>query len=144
MNRLAVVVAALLGSAVVAHGGETDRYRLEKTQDGYVRMDTQSGEMSICREQSAQLVCKLAADERTAFEDEIDRLGAAMNALDARVAALERAPSAKLESALPTDEELEKTMGTVERLLRKFMGIVKDLEPAPQANPSAPADPQKT
>ena len=42
--------------------------------NGYVRMDTQTGEMSICEEKSGQLVCKMAADERTAFQDEIDRL----------------------------------------------------------------------
>ena len=63
-------------SPAVACADETDRYRLEKSDNGYVRMDTQTGEMSICEERSGQLVCKLAADERAAFEDEIDRLQA--------------------------------------------------------------------
>ena len=39
-------------------------------------MDTQTGEMSICEERSGQLVCKLAADERSAFQDDVDRLEA--------------------------------------------------------------------
>jgi hypothetical protein len=33
-----------------AWAAEPDRYRLEKTESGYVRMDTRTGEMSICEE----------------------------------------------------------------------------------------------
>src|SRR5690606_29834596 len=67
------LTAALLAGAG-AHAQDAQRYRLEKSNDGFVRMDTQTGAMSICEEKGAQLVCRAAADERTAFQEEIERL----------------------------------------------------------------------
>ncbi|MCK5748272.1 MAG: hypothetical protein KAH44_18790, partial [Oricola sp.] len=66
------LLAPLLAAAPAS--AENGRYVMEKTGEGYVRMDTASGEMSICTEKNGQLVCKLAADERAAFQDALDRL----------------------------------------------------------------------
>jgi flagellar motility protein MotE (MotC chaperone) len=84
--------------------------------------------MSICEERSGQLVCKMAADERAAFQDEVDRLQGSVKALDERVAKLENSLSARLESQLPSEEDFNKTMGYMERFLRGFMDIVKDMD----------------
>ncbi|MET3578275.1 flagellar motility protein MotE (MotC chaperone) [Mesorhizobium robiniae] len=125
-----VLIPAALVSLVAASAfsEEADRYRLEKSANGYVRMDTQTGAMSICEERSGQLVCKMAADERTAFQDEVDRLQSSVKALDERVVKLENSLSARLESTLPSEEDFNKTMSYMERFLRGFMGIVKDME----------------
>ncbi|MCG7508893.1 hypothetical protein [Mesorhizobium retamae] len=124
-----IVPAALAGLlAAPAFAEDANRYKLEKTNDGYVRMDTQTGAMSICSERDGQLVCRVAADERTAFQDEVDRLQGTIKALDERVTKLENSLTARLESKLPTEEEFNKTMGYMERFLRGFMGIVKDME----------------
>ena len=125
-----VLIPAALVSLVAAsaYSEETDRYRLEKSDNGYVRMDTQTGAMSICEEHSGQLVCKMAADERAAFQDEIDRLENSVKALDQRVVTLENSLSARFESTLPSEEDFNKTMSYMERFLRGFMGIVKDME----------------
>lgn len=121
-----------------ASAAEPDRYRLEKTPDGYVRMDTRTGEMSVCQEKWGELVCKMAADERTAVQDEIERLQTEMKALEDRlgtvkaledrVAKLENSLTAKIEQSLPTEEDFNKTMGYMERFFRGFMAIVKDFE----------------
>jgi flagellar motility protein MotE (MotC chaperone) len=125
-----VLIPAALVSLVAASAfsEETDRYRLEKSANGYVRMDTQTGAMSICEERSGQLVCKMAADERAAFQDEVDRLQNSVKALDERVVKLENSLSARFESTLPSEEDFNKTMSYMERFLRGFMGIVKDME----------------
>ena len=125
-----VLIPAALVSLVAASAfsEETDRYRLEKSANGYVRMDTQTGAMSICEERTGQLVCKMAADERAAFQDEVDRLQSSMKAMDERVTKLENSLSARLESKLPSEEDFDKTMSYMERFLRGFMGIVKDME----------------
>ncbi|CCV03135.1 conserved exported hypothetical protein [Mesorhizobium metallidurans STM 2683] len=125
-----VLIPAALVSLVAASAfsEETDRYKLEKSANGYVRMDTQTGAMSICEERTGQLVCKVAADERAAFQDEIDRLQGSVKALDERVAKLENSLSARLESQLPSEEDFNKTMGYMERFLRGFMDIVKDMD----------------
>src|SRR5690606_29020277 len=81
-----------------AHANDAERYRLEKSADGYVRMDTRTGAMSICEEKEGQLVCRVAADERSAFQDEIDRLQEQVKSLDERVVKLENSLTQRLES----------------------------------------------
>ncbi|TIS04904.1 MAG: hypothetical protein E5X09_21840, partial [Mesorhizobium sp.] len=105
--------------------------------------DTQTGAMSICEERSGQLVCKLAADERSAFQDEIDRLQSTVKALDERVAKLENSLSARLESQLPSEEDFNKTMSYMERFFRSFMDIVKDIDRQEGDGGTKPS-PQKT
>ncbi|MDX8511059.1 hypothetical protein [Mesorhizobium captivum] len=140
-----ILIPAALCSLVAASANseETDRYRLEKSANGYVRMDTQTGAMSVCEERSGQLVCKMAADERAALQDEIDRLQISVKALDERVAKLENSPSARLESNLPSEEDFNKTMNYMERFFRRFMDIVKDMDKENGDGGSKP-DPQKT
>ncbi|MER8500949.1 MULTISPECIES: hypothetical protein [unclassified Mesorhizobium] len=125
-----VLIPAALVSLITASAfsEEADRYRLEKSANGYVRMDTQTGAMSLCEERSGQLVCKTAADERAAFQDEVDRLQNSVKALDERVAKLENSLAARFESTLPSEEDFNKTMGYMERFLRSFMDIVKDMD----------------
>ncbi|TGV61905.1 hypothetical protein EN803_38185, partial [Mesorhizobium sp. M2D.F.Ca.ET.160.01.1.1] len=86
-----ILIPAALVSLVAAsaYSEETDRYRLEKSATGYIHMDTQTGAMSICEDRSGQLVCKMAADERAAYQDEVDRLQTSMKAMDERVTRLE-------------------------------------------------------
>ncbi|TGQ44641.1 MULTISPECIES: hypothetical protein [unclassified Mesorhizobium] len=140
-----VLIPAALVSLVAASAfsEEPERYRLEKSANGYVRMDTQTGAMSICEERSGQLVCKMAADERAALQDEIDQLQSSVKALDERVAKLESSPTARLESTLPTEEEFNKTMSYMERFLRGFMDIVKDMDKDSGEDGAKPS-PQKT
>lgn len=135
------IVAMLV--AATANSEETDRYRLEKSENGgYVRMDTQTGAMSMCEEQSGQLVCRMAADERAAFQDEVDRLQTSVKALDERVAKLENSLSSRLESSLPSEEEFDRTMSYMERFMRGFMGIVKEMDK--DGGETAKPAPQKT
>lgn len=127
MQKLAVAVAVigLPCLATLAAAQEVERYQLEKTDRGYVRLDTQTGAMSLCEERDSQLICRPAADERAAAEDEIDRLSESVRALERRVAALEKAP---VSSGLPSEEEFDRTMGYMQRFFRGFMDIVKEYD----------------
>jgi hypothetical protein len=129
LARLFCSLGVIAGTAFLslpALAQDEARYQLEKTADGYVRLDKQTGDVSICKEQSGQLVCRAAADDRNSLADEIGRI-------DSRLASVEK----KLESGdtsgfssnndLPTEEEFEKTMGYMEKFFRRFMGIVRDL-----------------
>jgi hypothetical protein len=129
MRSLALAVSALLitGFAGFAHSEDVDRYRIEKTDKGYVRMDTRTGEVSNCEEATGQLVCRIAADERLALQDEIERLQARLDALDARVAKLEAQPSIP-KALVPSDEEIDKSLDAMEKFFHRFMGIVKEFD----------------
>jgi exonuclease VII small subunit len=134
-----VVVATLLAGSVQAEG--EGRYRMEKTESGLVRLDTVTGEVSLCREQDGQIVCRMAADERAAFEKELDLL-------TQRVEALEKGGTTEktdVKPSLPTDEEIDRTLGIMEKMMQRFMGIVKNLEDGEEETaPGKDAIPQKT
>jgi hypothetical protein len=108
----------LLLAPAPALAQEGDRYQLERTEDGYVRLDTRTGEMSSCREE--------------AVEEGADRLRADLEALERRVTALEES---KGSGGLPSDEELDRTLGFMEKFFRTFMGLAREWsedEPAPE------------
>lgn len=136
MRRLTAPCLFLCLISVPASAEDTVRYSLEKTADGYVRMDKESGEMSVCKESDGQLVCRLAADERSAYESASAALSKRLDVLEQKVAALEGG-AAKSLNVLPSEEEFDKTLSMMERFFRRFMGVVKDLE-------SEQGGPQKT
>lgn len=123
---LQTTATALLLATVPATADE-GRFQLEKSSNGYVRLDTQTGEMSICRQQQSQLVCRVAAEERAAFQDEIDRLDLALEALERRMSAIEK-DSRLDKKELPSDEEFERTLGYMEKFLRRFKDIIEDFD----------------
>jgi len=141
MRLIDIVVPATLALAPAAAIAQENnaRFALEKSADGFVRMDRVTGEMSICQETGGQLVCKMAADDRTAFENELDRMQENIDALSKRVAILESAPR----SLMPTDEEFDQTMTYMQRFFRGFMDIVKEWDRDLRGNEPEPP-PQRT
>ena len=109
--------AALAGMPGTVAAQET-RYQLQRTDDGFARIDTRTGEVSSCRERGDQLVCRMAADERTALMDHIDDLETRIEALEARE------PS----GAMPTTEDIDQALTLMDRFMRGFVGIVRDME----------------
>lgn len=128
---ISLVFLAVLGAT--AHAQDAERYRLEKTEHGYIRMDTQTGAMSICTEKDAQLICRLAADESAARDAQAELLHARVDQLEKRVAKLEAAP--RTSEAVPSEKEFDQGLDRMESFFRRFMGIVRDLETEPKAQP---------
>lgn len=50
------------------------RFAFHPIQDGYLRLDTRSGEVASCRQSASGWVCVLAPDERLALDSELGRL----------------------------------------------------------------------
>ena len=116
----ALLATALIGGDAKARDGEpsVERYQLQRTESGFARIDTQTGEVSTCTERGEQLVCRMAADERSALIEKIDEL-------EERVVALEGSGVGR---ALPSDAEMDRAIGLMERFMRGFVGIVRDLD----------------
>lgn len=128
MGMILLAGTACLTAAGAALAQDAARYQLERSGEGYIRLDRTTGEMSFCAEKTGRIVCRMAADERDALVDEIARLQSRVGAFESRLAALEAAAPAAPEPSLPSEEEFEKTMGYMERFFRRFMDVVKDLE----------------
>lgn len=140
MRHGTMLAAAALTALSVAPSvaQDVERYRLERTDDGYVRLDTTTGRTTLCQERSGQLVCKMAVEERSAFEGQIDDLEARIDALENRLATLEAGGRSE---ELPSEEEFEQTLGYMERFFRRFMGIVEEFDREEKTTqPAPPAD----
>lgn len=132
------VLSALTGLALVwsmspSPAQDMQRYSMEKTEAGIIRLDRQTGEFALCKEQAGKIECaetkpaQLSNDERTVL------LEKQVADLTARIAKLEKSGVAN--STLPSEEEFEKGLGYMERFMRSFMGVAKSLdEPAPVPN----------
>jgi hypothetical protein len=127
-----------MATAPVAEAQDSDlRFSIEKTPDGYVRMDRRTGDMSVCADVAGQFTCRPANEERGRWQAELDRLSLRVSDLEMRLSAVETRPS----DALPTEEQFEQGLTLMERFLRRFMGIAKDLE---NENARQPGPAQKT
>jgi hypothetical protein len=76
---IAVAFAAVLLAAPAAADEATPdtaggRYLFSKQADGFLRLDTQSGAVALCSQQSVGWACKAAPEDRSVLENEIARL----------------------------------------------------------------------
>ena len=134
MKAIAIALTGfLLPVAVGAAQVDTARFQLERSGDRFVRLDRQTGAMSLCEEKDGALVCHMAADERAAYEAELDRLSE-------RVTALEKTVASGSRNDLPSDAEVDRTIGIMERMMRSFMGMVREF----QTEEGSKTLPQKT
>lgn len=132
MKTIAIGLATLLLPAtLLAAEPDAARFQLERSGDHFVRLDKQTGAMSLCEEKEGSLVCRMAADERAAYEDELDRLSD-------RVSALEN--KSIVNKALPSDAEIDRSISIMEKMMKSFMGVVKQFQ---EDEKTAPL-PQKT
>ncbi|MGC0052270.1 hypothetical protein ACNSPG_04295 [Brucella pituitosa] len=122
---------SLLGTSFVASGAyaeENGRYRLEGTETGYVRLDTRTGALSVCNEQQGQLICKMATEDREAYENDLSDLQDRVKKLEDKVTALEAGGASATAPKLPTDAEFEQSLGYMERFMRRFMDVTKSFD----------------
>ena len=135
------LLTAALIAPLAANAAEQDaaRFQLERSGDHFVRLDRQTGAMSLCVEQDGNLVCRMAADERAAYETALDRLTERVEALEKTMAADGAAGAAAPQT--PTDAQVDRTIGIMEKMMRSFMGIVRQFQEEEQQDKTLP---QKT
>jgi hypothetical protein len=136
------LTAAVLASPV-ANAEGTGRYVFDKSDNGIVRLDTQTGEMSTCEQKARQLTCQPAVEENQASASEIERLNQKVDRLEKQLADLEkRVVSPK--DLLPSDEQVDRTLGIMERFFRRFLDIVRDFDNTFQQDQQPRTAPEKT
>ncbi|PPD41407.1 MAG: hypothetical protein CTY15_13610 [Methylocystis sp.] len=130
--KLLLALAALSLAPAPALAGETpsivapegERFTLQQTEGGFLRMNKDTGAVSFCSVKDGVSVCRLSADERTAYEAEIERL----RAENARLKTAGAAPGKP--STLPGEVEFEKALSFTERFLRRIMRLFKEEAPS--------------
>ena len=142
-NFVMLVVACLaLGGpaqAQPAPDSENGRYSFSSVPDGMLRLDTRTGQVSLCARQDAGWACNSVPDERQALEHEITRLQRENGALKKEMLArnlplpggVSGAPSGaqqrelRLNVPLPSDAEIDRMMSTFEKMWRRLIDMVQ-------------------
>lgn len=124
-----LIAAAFLFTVPAVAQDQPGRYTMKDIEDGILRLDTQTGHVSYCREKSESWVCETAADDRSALDDEIARLDEKNRQLQRRIAELEKQPGKveKNQLNLPSDEDMDQIMGFMERFMRRFYAFAQSL-----------------
>ncbi|WP_105437122.1 hypothetical protein [Neorhizobium sp. T25_13] len=136
MKTLALMTCALLlPLAASAQQPQTSRFQLQRTETGIVRLDTETGAMTLCRDENGTLACRMQPDERAAYEQELDRLAKRVTALEER---LSNIPPDALPKALPSDAEVDRSLSIMEKFMRRFMAIVGEFADEREADKPQP------
>lgn len=69
-----------------------NRYNFDRVADSFMRLDTVTGEVSVCGEHPAGWTCQAVPEDRAALDNEIGRLQKENAALKAGLAALREPP----------------------------------------------------
>jgi hypothetical protein len=134
------ITAVCLSAPVFADDATPDtnggRYTLNKVTEGFVRLDTQTGEVALCSQRTVGWACQVAPEDRAAFESEIARLRGENAAL--KQALLSRglplpsgatpAPSGSHDNditiRLPGNADIDRAVAYVGRLWNRFVDAV--------------------
>ena len=142
MFRTLVIAPFLLLAAPAAaqNAPDTDngRYTLNRTDDGYLRLDQQTGHVSVCTRRELGWACHPVPDERSALEEEIARLQKDNATLKKDMLArgiappgtpqAKAQPKAEPDGKSPTDAEIDRAMATAERIWRRFVEMIARLQ----------------
>jgi hypothetical protein len=139
---IAVAVAVLIGPAigpVLADEATSDteggRYVFSKQANGFLRLDTRSGAVSLCTEQPVGWACQAAPEDRAVFENEIARLQSENAALKKVLLAhglslppgvAPDAPTAQndLTLRLPSDADIDRAIAFVGHVWQRFIDAI--------------------
>jgi hypothetical protein len=145
-SRLLVVVAgsALVVAGAVAQPSSPDggdaRFTFHRADDGYLRLDGRSGQVSMCNRRASGWQCQLVPDERLALEAEISRLQSDNAALKKEL--LTRSlplpggmapdqPGSKSQvqrPPLPDDAEINRVMAVMEKIWKRMVEMILSVQ----------------
>jgi hypothetical protein len=145
----AALIVALPGAPAFAQAPEkqtaapveTPRYTMHPVPGGVMRLDTRLGLMSLCVSKESTFVCRPVADERSATDDELARLMKENMELKEKLAALQKNGNGTFPAlprftppkalTLPDEQEMDRAMTLLEKMMRRFITIMREEGQAP-------------
>lgn len=136
--------------AAPSPGNDDGRYTFHRVQDNFVRLDGRTGDVSVCGREAMGWTCRAVPDERVALEAAIGRLQgdnatlkrellarglplpSGMKADPPAVADANKAPAKPadpgLSPKLPSDAEVDRVMGFIEKVWRRLVELMVDFQ----------------
>jgi hypothetical protein len=117
-----------LAAPVEAPDSANGRFAMTPVADGFLRLDTRTGQVSLCTLAAGQVQCRAGADERAALEGEIDRLTRENTRLKTV------APAAPQAAEVEEERRFDRALDRAERFMRRMMQLFR--ESGPKTPPS--------
>jgi cell division protein FtsB len=146
MRILTLAIAAVLACALVpalaqdgAQPNVPSRYSFNRVDDGFLRLDNQSGQLAFCSAHTVGWACQAVPEDRAALDKEIARLQDEVASLKAEIAALRAPPprppadltppsADKSEDAAKLREDLERARVAIENAWRRLVEIIVNFQ----------------
>jgi len=139
VTGLVLAEAAAWAQSAVPEGDDS-RYTFNRVDDGYLRLDGRTGQVSICARRPVGWTCAAVPDERAALEAEIARLQGENTAVKKELLARNlplpgtvkpEPPAAEPEQPrlqLPNDADLNKVVNFIEKIWRRLVEMIATLQ----------------
>jgi hypothetical protein len=126
MLRPFLLVISIILTAPGAGAAEiTSRYVLEKVEQGFLRLDSETGVMALCAAKAGVWQCETVKDNGLGPTQEIARLRAENETLKSRLAEMEKAsPPVKL----PSDKEVDRMMDIFGKMFDRFLDFAREMD----------------
>ena len=121
---LLVVTIVFTGSSALA-AEITGRYVLEKVEQGFLRLDRETGAMALCAAKAGVWECDAIKDQGLDLTAELARLKAENEKLKTRVAELEKAVGV---TKLPSDQEVDRMMDIFGKMFDRFLDFAREMD----------------
>lgn len=149
MIRTVLLAASIAGAALsapptLAQNGQVEnedsRFTFHRAEDGYLRLDGRSGQVSICIRRPSGWLCQMVPDERAALEAEIARVQMDNAVLKKELLAHNLALPAgikpdplppkveKPQQTQPHDAEIKRMMGLIEKVWNRLVEMIVSVQ----------------
>ncbi|MFZ5673996.1 MAG: hypothetical protein ACOZAM_13630 [Pseudomonadota bacterium] len=115
-----IFAASGAGAAEIA-----GRYVLEKVEQGFLRLDSQTGVMSLCAAPSGVWECRPVRDEGLDANEQLARLRDENEGLRKRLAELEKGGTT---TKLPSDQEVDRMMDIFGKMFDRFLDFAREMD----------------
>jgi hypothetical protein len=138
----ALTFHALISSPAFAQDAPIEnadnRFSLFRVEDGYLRLDGRTGQVSICSRRQAGWLCQTLPEERAALESEIARLQGDNTALKKELLAhrlplpagvgSDPASVAGPQPRAPADREFHQIVNVIESVWRRLVAMIASVQ----------------
>jgi hypothetical protein len=133
-----LAAAATANAQTATPDSENGRYTFNQVKEGILRLDTRTGQVSLCSSRPAGWACETVPDERVALEAEIARLQSENATLKREMIAhavplpggLRADPGSRpqVELRLPSEADVDRLMTFMERIWRRLIDMVQNVQ----------------
>ena len=135
------VVATMLLVPSAAHAAESGLYTMTPVGSAVIRLNTQTGAVSLCRGSDESWICEAMPDDHIDLQRETARLRDENEALRAEIAQLKKEAGRTRQQMseekqdymrlAPSEETVDEMMAALEQMVRRFQEMVDSLGKTP-------------